>query len=59
MRVISEEYQKHLEQNEAYQFIINHPKPDFTELEKLEDSYEDDMLKEYEKSKAKEDIYEN
>lgn len=40
MRVLMKEYQEHLKKNEAYQFIINHPRPDFTELEKLEDTYE-------------------
>lgn len=59
MRVLTEEYQEHLKKNEAYQFIINHPRPDFTELEKLEDTYEDDMLKKYEEIKVKENAYEN
>lgn len=47
MRVLSKEYQEHLKKNEVYQFIVNHPKPDFKELEKIEDTYEDDMLKKY------------
>lgn len=34
MRVLSKEYQEHLKKNEAYQFIMNHPKPDFKELDK-------------------------
>lgn len=34
MRVISKEYAEHLKNNEIYQFIVNHPKPDFTELDK-------------------------
>lgn len=34
MRVLSKEYQEHLKNNEIYQFIVNHPKPDFTELDK-------------------------
>lgn len=53
MRVLSKEYQEHLKKNEAYQFIMNHPKPDFKELDKLEDSYEDDMLDKYEKVSGK------
>lgn len=53
MRVLSKEYQEHLKKNEAYQFIMNHPKPDFKELDKLEDSYEDDMLDKYEKVNEK------
>lgn len=53
MRVISKSYQEHLKKNEAYQFIVNHPKPDFKELDKLEDSYEDDMLDKYEKVSEK------
>lgn len=53
MRVFSKEYQEHLKKNEAYQFIMNHPKPDFKELDKLEDSYEDDMLDKYEKVNEK------
>lgn len=53
MRVLSKEYQEHLKKNEAYQFIVNHPKPDFKELDKLEDSYEDDMLDKYEKVNEK------
>lgn len=48
MRVLSKEYQEHLKKNEIYQFIVNHPKPDFKELEKIEDTYEDDMLRKYE-----------
>lgn len=59
MRVLSKEYQEHLKNNEVYQFIINHPRPDFAELEKLEDSYEDDMLKQYEESKIKVSEYED
>lgn len=51
MRVISEEYQKHLEQNEAYQFIINHPKPDFTELEKECDDFEEWISNEHKKER--------
>lgn len=53
MRVLSKEYKEHLKKNEAYQFIMNHPKPDFKELDKLEDSYEDDMLDKYEKVNEK------
>lgn len=53
MRVLSKEYQEHLKKNEVYQFIMNHPKPDFKELDKLEDSYEDDMLDKYEKVNEK------
>lgn len=34
MRVLSKEYQEHLKKNETYQFIMNHPKPDFKELDK-------------------------
>lgn len=49
MRMLSKEYQEHLKNNEIYQFIMNHPKPDFKELDKLEDSYEDEMLDKYEK----------
>ena len=59
MRVLSKEYQEHLKKNEIYQFIVNHPKPDFKELEKIEDTYEDDLLKKYEESKVKESVYEN
>ncbi len=59
MRVLSKEYQEHLKKNEIYQFIVNHPKPDFKELEKIEDTYEDDMLRKYEESKVKETVYEN
>ena len=59
MRVLSKEYQEHLKKNEIYQFIVNHPKPDFEELEKIEDTYEDDMLRKYEESKVKETVYEN
>ena len=54
MRYLSKEYQEHLKNNEVYQFIVNHPKPDFTELDKLKDPYEDDLLKKYEESKEKE-----
>lgn len=59
MRVLSKEYQEHLKKNKIYQFIVNHPKPDFKELEKIEDTYEDDMLRKYEESKVKETVYEN
>lgn len=34
MRYLSKEYQEHLKNNEVYQFIVNHPKPDFKELDK-------------------------
>ena len=54
MRYLSKEYQEHLKNNEVYQFIVNHPKPDFKELDKLKDPYEDDLLKKYEESKEKE-----
>lgn len=54
MRVITKEYKEQLKNNETYQFIMNHPKPDFSELDKLEDNYEDEILKEYEKRKSSE-----
>lgn len=54
MRYLSKEYQEHLKNNEVYQFIVNQPKPDFTELDKLKDPYEDDLLEKYEESKEKE-----
>lgn len=40
MRVLSKEYQEHLKNNEIYQFIINHPRPDFAELDKECDDFE-------------------
>lgn len=52
MRVLSKEYQEHLKNNEIYQFIMNQPRPNFSELEKLEDNYEDEMFKEFKKSES-------
>lgn len=31
---------------------MNQPRPDFSKLEKLEDNYEDEMFKEFEKSES-------
>lgn len=59
MRVITKEYKEQLKNNETYQFIMNHPKPDFTELDKLEDSYEDEIFEEYEKRKSAEKVVES
>lgn len=44
MRTPSKEFLEKLEQNEAYQFIVNHPKPDFTELDKECEKFEKKML---------------
>lgn len=48
MRTLSKENQEHLKKNEVYQFIINHPKPDFTELDKECDDFENWLLMIYE-----------
>ncbi len=40
MRVLSKEYQEHLKTNETYQFIMNHPRSDFKELDKECDDFE-------------------
>lgn len=44
MRTPSKEFLEKLNQSEAYQFIVNHPKPDFTELDKDNEKFEKEML---------------
>ena len=57
MRVISKDYQKQLEKNEVFQFIVNHPKPDFATLEK--ESLEFENWISFEHKKENEKIKEN
>lgn len=51
MRVLSKEYQEHLKKNEIYQFIVNHPKPDFKELEKESAAFENWISGEHKKER--------
>ena len=51
MRVLSKEYQEHLKKNEIYQFIVNHPKPDFKELEKECSAFENWISAEHKKER--------
>lgn len=48
MRVISKEYQAMLDASEAWNFIKNTPKPDFTELKKLSAEFEAWIKQEHE-----------
>ena len=49
MRFLTAEYQKQLEQNEIFQFIVNHPKPDFSALEKESSEFEKWISNEHKK----------
>lgn len=53
MRVLSKEYQEHLKKNEIYQFIMNQPRPDFTELNKECEKVENSMHKAQEEDRKK------
>lgn len=53
MRVLSKEYQEHLKNNEIYQFIVNHSKPDFTELDKESKEFEEWISKVHEDERKK------
>lgn len=51
MRIITKEYQAMLDRSEAYNYIKNTPRPDFTELDKLSKEFEDWIAKEHEKDR--------
>ena len=51
MRIITKEYQEMLDKSEAYNYIKNTPKPDFTELHKLSQEFADWITKEHEKDR--------
>ena len=51
MRVITKEYQAMLNQSEAWNYIKNTPKPDFTELDKDVAKFEKWIKKEHEKDR--------
>lgn len=51
MRVITKEYQAMLNQSEAWNYIMNTPKPDFTELDKDVAKFEKWIKKEHEKDR--------
>ncbi len=53
MRVISKEYQEMLDQSEAWNFIKNTPRPDFTELDKEVAEFAAWLTKEHEKDRAR------
>lgn len=53
MRTPSKEFMEKLKQSEAYQFIVNHPKPDFTELDKECEKVEKSMRKAQEEDRKK------
>ena len=44
MRTPSKEYLKLLEKNELYQLFVRHQKPDFSELDKICQEFERDIL---------------
>ncbi|MBR5965638.1 MAG: hypothetical protein IK015_05940 [Treponema sp.] len=51
MRVITKEYQAMLDHSEAWNYIKNTPKPDFTELDKNVAKFEKWIKKEHEKDR--------
>ena len=51
MRVITKEYQAMLDQSEAWNYIKNTPKSDFTELDRLSHEFEKWIQKEHEKDR--------
>ena len=52
MRVLTPEYLESLKNDEIYNFIINTPKPDFTQLNKDCAEFEAWITKEHEKDRA-------
>ncbi len=53
MRVITKEYQEMLDKSEAWNFIKNTPRPDFTELDKDCAEFEAWITKEHEKDRER------
>ncbi|MBP5449363.1 MAG: hypothetical protein J6Y01_04520 [Spirochaetales bacterium] len=51
MRIITKEYQEMLDKSEAYNYIKNTPKPDFTELDKSVAEFESWIKAEHEKDR--------
>ena len=51
MRYITKEYQEMLDKSEAWNYIKNTPKPDFTELDKLAGEFEKWIQAEHEKDR--------
>ncbi len=51
MRLITKEYQEMLNQSEAWKIIKNTPRPDFTELNRLSNEFEQWIKKEHEKDR--------
>ena len=41
MRIITDDYIKELKKNRVYQIIVNTPRPDFTQLKKESDEFEE------------------
>lgn len=53
MRTPDKEYLELLKQSEVYQLILNTPKPDFTELDKICAEVEESMKKAQEEDRKK------
>ena len=53
MRVITKEYQEMLDASEAWNFIKNTPKPDYTQLDKDCAEFEAWITKEHEKDRER------
>ncbi|MBQ6781951.1 MAG: hypothetical protein IJP62_12110 [Treponema sp.] len=51
MRCITKDYQAVLDKSEAWNYIKNTPKPDFTELKRLSAEFEKWIQKEHEKDR--------
>ena len=51
MRVITKEYQAMLDHSEAWNYIKNTPKSDFTELNRLSNEFEKWIQKEHQKDR--------
>jgi hypothetical protein len=52
MRILTPEYLKELENDEMYNYIVNTPKPDFTQLDKDCKVFAAWLAKEHEKDRA-------
>lgn len=51
MRLLTEEYKKQLSKDDVYNFILNTPKPDFTQLHRESKEYEKWISEEHEKDR--------
>ena len=51
MRILTDEYLEELKKNRVYQMIINTPRPDFTQLKKESDEFEEWIAQEHKKER--------